>query len=325
MPNVTASAPKAVLITGAGGYIGRILTAELAKNKTTVKTLVANDIKAVEDSARIEGVIYQTLDIRSSELEALLRQYHIDCVVHLASIVTPSPDMTREFLYDVEVVGTRRVIESCIAAGVAQLIVTSSGAAYGYWSDNPDWLDESCPLRGNEVFAYSFHKRIVEEMLAEFRTKHPELKQLIFRVCTILGKTARNQITALFEKPLVPGVCGSASPFVLVWDQDVVGAILKGIETSASGLYNLAGDESLGLREIARILGKPYMPLPAWLLTGALFVLKKLGMTRYGPEQVGFLRYRPVLSNRRLKMEFGYIPQKTTRETFEYYISSRSA
>lgn len=314
--------PRAVLITGAGGYIGRLLTAELADDSRGIKTLVATDIKAVEDSARIEGVIYQTLDIRSPELEALLKRYQIDSVVHLASIVTPAPGMTREFLHDVEVIGTRHAIESCIAAGVKQLVVTSSGAAYGYWADNPKWLDEFDPLRGNEAFAYSLHKRKVEEMLATFRTSNPELKQLIFRVSTILGQTARNQITALFEKPVVLGVAGAASPFVIIWDKDVVGAICKGIETSAAGIYNLAGDGTLGLREIARILGKRYLPLPAWFLSGVLFMLKRVGLTRYGPEQVGFLRYRPVLSNRRLKDEFGYIPQKTTRETFEYYLSA---
>lgn len=39
-----------------------------------------------------------------------------------------------------------------------------------------------------------------------------------------------------------------------------------------------------------------------------------------GPEQINFLRYRPVLSNRRLKEEFGYRLQKTSAETFEYFI-----
>jgi len=30
-----------------------------------------------------------------------------------------------------------------------------------------------------------------------------------------------------------------------------------------------------------------------------------------------------VLSNRRLKEDFGYIPRKTTREVFDYYLESR--
>jgi UDP-glucose 4-epimerase len=102
-------------------------------------------------------------------------------------------------------------------------------------------------------------------------------------------------------------------PFVIVWDADVVGAIVRGIHTGGTGIYNLAGDGTLTLREIAALLGKPYVALPAPLVAGALRLLKRLGLSQYGPEQVDFLRYRPVLSNRRLKEEFGYTPAKTTR------------
>ena len=42
-------------------------------------------------------------------------------------------------------------------------------------------------------------------------------------------------------------------------------------------------------------------------------------LTQYGPEQVDFLRYRPVLVNRRLKEEFGYVPRKTSAEVFEFW------
>jgi UDP-glucose 4-epimerase len=59
--------------------------------------------------------------------------------------------------------------------------------------------------------------------------------------------------------------------------------------------------------------------LPASLVGGALAILKRLGLTKYGPEQVNFLRYRPVLDNRRLKDEFGYVPRKTSAEAFELW------
>jgi UDP-glucose 4-epimerase len=65
------------------------------------------------------------------------------------------------------------------------------------------------------------------------------------------------------------------------------------------------------------------VPLPAWLLRSALKVLRSVGLTRYGPEQVDFLRYRPVLANRRLKEEFGYTPRKTSAEVFDLFWGSR--
>jgi UDP-glucose 4-epimerase len=52
------------------------------------------------------------------------------------------------------------------------------------------------------------------------------------------------------------------------------------------------------------------------LLRTALAIAKPLGLSAYGPEQVGFLQYRPVLDNTRLKTVFGYVPQKTSAEVF---------
>ncbi len=53
-----------------------------------------------------------------------------------------------------------------------------------------------------------------------------------------------------------------------------------------------------------------------------LAVLHPLGLSRYGPEQVDFLRYRPVLDNRRLKEVFGYLPRLTSAEVFELFCKS---
>jgi UDP-glucose 4-epimerase len=163
----------------------------------------------------------------------------------------------------------------------------------------------------------------VEELLARTRREHPELRQLVFRAGTILGARADNQITRLFDGGFVLGVRGSAAPFVLIWDQDVVGAILHGIRGGGAGVFNLAGDGTLSLREMASRLGKPYVALPPALLALGLRVGRRLGLTAYGPEQLGFLRHRPVLSNRRLKTELGYVPRKSTREVFEAFVAAR--
>jgi UDP-glucose 4-epimerase len=239
--------------------------------------------------------------------------------VHLAAIVTPGARSNRALEYEVDVVGTRNVLDACITAGVRQLLVTSSGAAYGYHADNPPWLTEDDPIRGNEAFAYSHHKRLVEEMLATARREQPQLRQVVFRVGTILGATTRNQITALFDKPRLIALRGSPSPFVFIWDQDVVGAIVHAIGTDAAGIYNVAGDGALTIHEIAARLGKRCVTLPPGLLRATLALLHPLRLSRYGPEQVDFLRYRPVLDNRRLKEQLGYRPRMSSAEVFDFY------
>jgi UDP-glucose 4-epimerase len=311
---------RSILVTGAGGYIGRQLIAHLAENRRRLKTIVAADLHPMPEALQMAGVQYLTADICSVELAEALKQYAVDVVVHLAAVVTPDAKSNRALEYKIDVLGTENVLQACITAGVKKIIYSSSGAAYGYYADNPPWLEEHHPIRGNKDFAYSYHKRLVEEMLSRYRESNPELEQLIFRPGFILGATTRNQITNLFDQKRIVGLKGADSPFVIIWDQDVVAAIARGIFDGGSGIFNLAGDGLLTLSQMARLLGRQYKALPAWLVTTALWIGKKLRLTQYGPEQVRFLRYRPVLSNRRLKEEFGYTPQKTTSEVFAYYM-----
>jgi UDP-glucose 4-epimerase len=110
---------------------------------------------------------------------------------------------------------------------------------------------------------------------------------------------------------------------VFIWDQDLVACLVDAVFSDKVGVYNQAGDGALTPREIAKMLNKPYVPLPATVVKGILWTLKGLGLTDNGPERVKFLRYRPVLSNRRLKEEYGYVPQLTSREAFELYARAR--
>jgi UDP-glucose 4-epimerase len=312
---------RRIFVTGGAGYLGSALLKTLAPRLQAGEfdALVASDVRATPAQSRLPGVEYLVHDVRSPGLASALTSRSIESVVHLAAIVTPGARSNRELEYAVDVLGTRNVLEACVAAGVRQIIVTSSGAAYGYHADNPEWLSEDDPVRGNEAFAYSHHKRLVEEMLAAYRREHPQLRQVVFRVGTILGETTRNQITAMFDKPRIIALRGARSPFVFIWDQDVVGAIQHALRTDAAGIYNVAGDGALSIQEIASRLGKKCLTLPPSVLRAVLATLHPLGLTRYGPEQVDFLRYRPVLANRRLKEELGYTPSKTSREVFDFY------
>ena len=311
---------RSVLITGASGYIGRLLVRALAEDRRGLETIVATDVCEVPVEARMAGVVYERLDVRTRDAAELFRAHRAGVVVHLAAIVNPGPESSRELEYSVDVEGTHNVLEACLAAKVGRLIVTSSGAAYGYHPDNAPLLTEDSPLRGHPLFAYAHHKRLVEEELARYRAEHPELLQLVFRPGTVLGRGTSNQITNLFEKPVVLGLKESATPFVFIWDEDVVACLVEGVHSEKTGTYNLAGDGVMTLREIASALGKPYVRLPRNVLERMLHVLR--GVTRYGPEQVDFLAYRPVLSNEKLKQEFGYRPRLTSRQVFELYRSA---
>lgn len=300
-----------VLITGGAGMVGRALAETLTGGEVMVTDLARGDLPG--------HLPFKRMDVTGSDPDRVIGQVRPDVVVHLASIVTPPPGMSRETAFAVDVTGTRNVLNACVKHGVRRLVVTSSGAAYGYHADNPVPLTEDDPCRGNPEFAYADHKRQVEEMLAEARVHHPELEQVVLRVGTVLGPGTDNQITALFRRKRLLAIKGSESPFVFIWTRDLARIVERAATEGPTGIYNVAGDGWLSIGDLAEAMGKPVLRLPAWTLKAALGIANPLGLSPYGPEQVCFLQYRPVLDNGRLKREFGYTPELTSAEVFDLW------
>ena len=99
-------------------------------------------------------------------------------------------------------------------------------------------------------------------------------------------------------------------------------AMARAATDGPPGIYNVAGDGRLTVTQLAERLGKPVLRIPASALFLALRVGRRLGLTPYGPEQVRFLRYRPVLANDALRTVFGFTPRMTSAEAFEAYLET---
>ena len=310
-----------ILVTGAAGAVGQSFLAKTGPN-TRANTgkdignglnVVATDI---QEPLLLNGARFRRMDVTGDDPSRVITDEKPDVVVHLASIVSPPKGSTRDLEYKVDVTGTQNVLDACITNKVRRIVVTSSGAAYGYHADNPVPLREHDAIRGNEEFAYSHHKRLVEEMLIKARGKHPDLEQVILRVGTVLGAGLENQITTLFHQKRLLALLGYDSPFVFIWTQDLANILLRASTDGPQGIFNCAGDGAMDIRQLASAMNKSCIVLPAWLLKLVLAIAKPLGLSRYGPEQVRFLQYRPVLDNAALKSEFGYVPELTSAEVF---------
>ena len=177
---------------------------------------------------------------------ALLREHRIDTVVHLAAIVTPGRHSEpRARIRPVDVVGhAQRASRPAWMRASSGLVVSSSGAAYGYHADNPAWLSEDAPLRGNEEFAYSgtsawsrdagrgaAHAPGAGAGGAADR-HHPRRDG---------GQPDHRAV----RQGAAAGGGGLGQPFVFVWDQDVVGVIVQAVRGAPAGVFNVAGDGAL--------------------------------------------------------------------------------
>ncbi|MCT1434636.1 NAD-dependent epimerase/dehydratase family protein [Dietzia maris] len=272
-----------VLVTGGSGFLGRGVVAGLAAAGHEV---TSGDL-LVPDGPGDAGVRHVRLDVTA--VSAAVAGHH--AVVHLASIVDPD-GMGRHAAYRVDVDGSRHVLDACVEHGVGRLVVSSSGAAYGYHPDNPVPITEGHPVRGTSAFAYSHQKALVEHLLADARREHPELEQVVLRIGTILGDAVDNQITALFHRRRLLAVRGSDSPFVFIWDTDLVAIVVRAVGDGPPGTFNVAGTGTLTIHQIAARLGKRTLAIP-----------------------------EPVLDNTRLRTVFGYTPELTSAEAFDRWLA----
>jgi UDP-glucose 4-epimerase len=125
---VPVSASRRVLITGGAGFVGATLVRRLAAAGYAVRVL---DNYSTGDPSYLDGVGADLVqgDIRDDRvLDAALAG--MDAVVHLAaagSVITSVADPVANF--DVNVVGTFRVLDAARRAGVERTVQASTGGA----------------------------------------------------------------------------------------------------------------------------------------------------------------------------------------------------
>lgn len=308
-----------ILITGAAGCIGKQLVQKLISS--TDYEIHATDIKP-NPFTNNDRFNYQTIDIRTDDFIDWVRIIKPAIVVHLASVLQLSKHITREEAYKIDVVATERLVEALTETGAQKFIITTSGASYGYYPENKDIITEERAPRGNPEYFYSAHKAEVESILEKYRGTHPNLKQLVFRPGAILGPDFEGPVVKLFQQRLMVGLMGYEGPFNFIWSEDVVDYLIEGITTEVTGTFNIAGDKVLSMKAIANMLSKPYLALPDWLIKVILGIAKPLGLTEYGPEQTRFIKYRPVLSNSKIKKQFQHQPRYDSEQVIEEFMKT---
>lgn len=252
-----------------------------------------------------------------------------DVVMHLAFIIFGDPEEAQP----INVEGSRNVFEAAVAAGAKRLVYTSSVAAYGFHSDNPQPLTEDVGPRGTEGFYYSAHKAELEGLLEEV-IEGSDTEAYVFRPSIVAGPDAYTFIETTVELlpvygqiPLVrrlfnevpfaaPVLPDPGVPFQLVHQDDVASALLAATEGAGPpGTYNLAGPGTLTVSELARALGWWSIPLPKGLVGSLDDVLKRLpGL----PAEFAWLtafRVPVVMDTSKARDELGWEPRFDAAET----------
>jgi UDP-glucose 4-epimerase len=308
------------LITGGSGYIGSRLVDHLSGREQT-EAIAIVDVRP--PSSFRPKTTFASLDVRDRRgVRELLERERPDCVVHLAFLLNPIHDEAA--MYDVDVNGTHNVLEAAAAAGVRQMLVTSSTTAYGAFPDNPLPLTEDDPVRGAPDFSYARDKAEADRLCQLWAREHPDRLMTIVRPCVVFGPDVDNYIVRLWlRQPFRADFGLPDQPMQFVHVDDVAEALILLVEGRHAGVFNVAADGYLTVVEASDLIGLTPRRVPYKLFKRFVDGLWKARVTEAPAGQLEFVIHPWVASNEKLKETTGWTPRWTSREVFELTMKAK--
>ncbi len=305
-----------VAITGASGYLGKLLVPELQKDRN-IERVVAIDVRPPADPFTSKKSEFVKADVRDADIAEAIQG--ADVLVHMAFKLWRLPDS--EDLEEINIRGSYNVFDAAVRAKVKKLIFTSSTVAYGIRADNPIPLTEDHSLRPNEKLYYSWQKATCEKRLHEIQEKHPEIKITILRPCAVAGPNAPpNQFDAYISDPAIV-VRGYDPPAQLVHEDDVIQALRMAIHNDLPGIYNVTADDTQSLRQATQSRGGRVLALPLFIIKPLLWLLWRTGKTIAAPEWILMSIYPFIASNDKLRTK-GWKPKYTTPAIYDSIVET---
>jgi UDP-glucose-4-epimerase GalE len=156
-----------ILVTGGAGYIGSHCCKALAE--AGFEPVVFDNLSTGHQSAVRWGRLIVG-DMRDGDaLAAVTRKVRPAGVMHFAALSLVGESASRpELYYDVNVVGTLRLLEAMRTASINRLVFSSTAAVYGEPANIP--ISEAAPR--TPVNVYGATKRACERMMEDFDAAH---------------------------------------------------------------------------------------------------------------------------------------------------------
>ncbi len=150
-----------VLITGAAGYIGSVVTQELIKKGNSVIAL--DNLQQGHREAIASEARFIQADLRdSNNIDEVFRRHKIEAVMHLAAEALVGESMSNPNKYfHTNLVGGINLLDTMLKYGVHKLIFSSTAAVYG----NPETVPITETHSTAPTNAYGESKLMFEKVL----------------------------------------------------------------------------------------------------------------------------------------------------------------
>jgi nucleoside-diphosphate-sugar epimerase len=293
------------LVTGANGFLGRILCKELGDLGYPFKAACRNS----KETSLSNVVEIPNIDAKT-DWSAALKE--VDVVIHLAARVHVMKESSTYPLYEfrkVNVDGTKRLALQAAEAGVKRLIYVSSIKVNGEKTTSKPF-DESDPAAPEDAYGISKYEA---ELVLHDISKNTGLEIVIIRPPLIYGPSVKGNLLQLI-KVLTTGIplpLGSIKNLrsLLYVDNLVEALILCATHPKAAGkTYLISDGDDVSTPALIKTLAEA-LGLKAKLLNCPVFLLNALGKIAGKSEQVNRLTESLQVNNSKIMRELGWKPK----------------
>ena len=242
--------PKTAVVTGANGFLGVNLCQRLKRDHWKVIALVRAD----SDIAYLEELEVEMIFGSVTDLGALRNVFpkKADAVFHLAGI-TSQFYKAFKLQTEVNITGTKNMLEVCLENDIGRFIHVSSIMAFGL---HDNIIDEKTISNANAIGNnYAFSKWHGENLVLE--SSKNGLDAVVVNPSHIIGPHDKVSFIQLFdaiEKNSLPGVPPGSGMFCHVFD--VCESLLAAFEKGISGEKYLVGGFHLSFKEVSHEIQK---------------------------------------------------------------------
>jgi nucleoside-diphosphate-sugar epimerase len=290
-----------VAVTGASGYLGRILLERLAL-QPSISRVVGIDV--AEPAFTTRNLEFYRMDVRSPQFAAAIGG--CDAVVHLAAVSGSDADDVR----DVNIGGTRSVADAAARMDVRKLIFASSHAVYGAHPDNDYPLTENSPVRPGHHDPYAVSKAEAEGVVRYYSDAHPETVLTVLRLGWVCGPTIPTRNAFVVDAKFRFVIRGYEPAMQALHEDDAADALAFAVTHDIGGVFNVAPAGAVDRPE--EILGQRRVTLDLDRAKRVLDRTARLGIS-VPASDVGNLMYPQVMSAERL-LAAGFEPAHSAEE-----------
>jgi nucleoside-diphosphate-sugar epimerase len=317
------------LITGGNGFIGSRIAKALLDNKEKVTI-----IDVFEDANYDKRSTFLKVDILNlKELKAIFKD--VDYVHHTAALV-PLKKAGKLF-WEVNVVGTKNIIEACKENKIKHMVHISSSAVFG------NVTKKDCPIgiSPDHLFPIEIYGKSKTEgenlVLSEINNPTSDTTFSIIRPRTVIGTERLGIFEILYEwisESRNIYIIGSGNNiFQFVHLHDVVTACIKACQLNKNEIFNVGAAKYSTLRQDLEKLIKhaksssKVISLPVYFAIPVLYFLDKMRLSPLGPWH--YLTYHKDyyfdITNTKEKLNWQpkYTNQEMLKESYFWYIQNK--